>query len=110
MPEIKDKKKLITLPEVMDFLKKLDKETADQIQRRTLDYTSKFSKTSLKDAKNIRRKLVKEAKLTEKEAVELTNVMPKSKEELRVFASGWKKLIPDEVLENILTILEGSSD
>ncbi len=101
-----DKKKLTTLPEVKRLLEKVDEETADQIQRRTLDYVSKFSKSSIEDAKKIRRRLVKEGRLTDEEAVEMTNIMPTSKEELRVFTSGWKKLLPEEVLDTILTILK----
>jgi DNA-directed RNA polymerase subunit F len=99
-------KKLITLPEVKNLLQGLDEETADQIQRRTLDYVSKFSKTSAEDAEKIRKRLVSDAKLSEREAVEITNIMPKSKEELRVFTSGWKKLLPDETMDKILEILK----
>ncbi|MFQ6135403.1 MAG: RNA polymerase Rpb4 [Nitrososphaerales archaeon] len=106
MSTIKEKKKLITLSEVRELLGKVDEETADQIQRRTLDYVSKFSKSSKEDAKKIRRRLVKKAKLTDREAVEITNIMPKSKEELRVFTSGWKKLLPEEVLDKILEVLK----
>ncbi len=109
MSTIKEKKKIITLPEVRGVLEKLDEETADQIQRRTLDYVSKFAKSSKEDAKKIRQSLVKEAKLTDKEAVEITNIMPKSKEELRVFTSGWKKLLSDEILDKILQILKEHS-
>ena len=104
----KKKIKLITLPQVKDYLEKLDGETADQIQRRTLDYTLKFVKTSKKDAQIIRKKLVKETKLTEKEAVEIINIMPKSKEELYVFTSSWKKLLPEEISTKILNIIKES--
>ncbi len=99
-------KKLITLPEVKKFLQGLDETTADQIQRRTLDYISKFSKISAEDAVKIRERLVSEANLSEREAVEITNVMPKSKEELRVFTSGWKKLLPEDTIAKILEILK----
>lgn len=104
----KKKIKLITLPEVKEYLEKIDEETSDQIQRRTLDYVLKFSQTSKKEAQNIRKRLIKETKLTEKEAVELTNIMPKSKEELYVFTSGWKKLLPEEISQKILAIIKES--
>ena len=108
MSSTKEKKKikLVTLPEVKEYLEKLDEETSDQIQRRTLDYILKFTKTSKKDAQGIRRKLVKETKLTESEAVEITNITPKSKEELYVFISGWKKLLPEEISTKILDIVK----
>ena len=104
----KKKIKLVTLPQVKDYLEKLDVETSDQIQRRTLDYISKFAKTSKKDAQSIKKKLIKETKLTEKEAVEIINIMPKSKEELYVFTSGWKKLLPEEISKKILAIIKES--
>ncbi len=53
----KDKKniKLVTLPQVKDYLEKLDAETSDQIQRRTLDYISKFAKHLKKMLKTLRK-------------------------------------------------------
>jgi DNA-directed RNA polymerase subunit F len=110
MPTKKEKNKLITIPEVKELLEKIGEEAVDQIQRRTLDYVSKFSKSSKEEAKSIRQKLVKEAKLTDKEAVEITNIMPTSKEELRVFTSGWKKLLSDDVLNVIMKILAEPSN
>ncbi len=108
MSSTKEKKKikLVTLPEVKEYLEKLDEETSDQIQRRTLDYVLKFAQTSKKDAQNIRKRLIKETNLTEKEAVEILNIMPKSKEELYVFTSGWKKLFPEEISLKILEIMK----
>lgn len=96
---------MITLPEVQKLLGGLNAETADQIQRRTLDYVSKFSKASAEESEKIRERLVSEANLSEREAVEITNIMPKSKEELRVFTSGWKKLLPEDAMDKILEIL-----
>ena len=102
----KKKIKLVTLPEVKEYLEKIDEEASDQIQRRTLDYVSKFAQTTKKDAQNVKKRLVKETKLTEKEAVEISNIMPKSKEELYVFTSGWKKLLPEEISTKILDIVK----
>jgi|TARA_B100001971_G_scaffold200992_1_gene213150 DNA-directed RNA polymerase subunit F len=104
----KKKIKLVTLPEVKEYLEKIDEEASDQIQRRTLDYVSKFAQTTKKDAQNVKKRLVKETKLTEKEAVEISNIMPKSKEELYVFTSGWKKLLPEEISQKILAIIKES--
>lgn len=102
--------KMISLPEVKEYLQKVDEETADQIQRRTLDYASKFSKSSKTDAIIMINSLVRETKLTEQEAVEIVNIMPQSKEELYVFTSGWKKLLPEEISNKILKILTEKSE
>jgi DNA-directed RNA polymerase subunit F len=104
----KIEKKLLTIPEANQILQKIDIEKADQIQKRTLDYTAKFSKTPPEAAKKLRKELETDCGLSEEEAVELVNVMPKSMEELRTFTSGWRKLLPTETLENILKILHSS--
>jgi len=101
----KGKRSVISVPEAKEILEKIDIEKADQIQKRTLDYTSKFSKTEPEKARNMRERLVKECSLTDEEATELINIMPKRTEEIRVFTSGWKKLLPTEVVEKIIKIL-----
>ena len=102
-------KKLLTIPEANQILQKIDVEKADQIQKRTLDYTTKFSKATTEAAKKLRKELETEAGLSEEEAVEVVNIMPKSVEELRTFTSGWRKLLSTEVLEKILKILHSKS-
>lgn len=102
----KTSKKLLTISEAHQILQKIDIVKADQIQKRTLDYTTKFAKTTPENAKELRKELETECGLSEEEAVEVVNVMPKSIEELRTFTSGWRKLLPTETLEKILKILK----
>jgi DNA-directed RNA polymerase subunit F len=99
-------KKVLSIAEANQTLQKINVEKADQIQKRTLDYTTKFSKVSPEDAKRMRKELESEAGLSTEEAVEVVNIMPKSLEELRTFTSGWRKLLPTETLEKILKILQ----
>ncbi len=105
MPE-KAGRKVLSIPEAAEILQKMDLSKADQLQKRTLDYVSKFSKVSAEKARKIRRELEQECGLTEEESAEVVNVMPKSIEELRTFTSGWRKLLPTETLEKILKILK----
>lgn len=105
MSEKRDGKKLLTTPEAHQILQKIDVEKADQIQKRTLDYTLKFAKVTPEAAKDLRKELETECGLSEEEAVELVNIMPKSIEELRTFTSGWRKLLSTETLEKILKLL-----
>jgi DNA-directed RNA polymerase subunit F len=102
-------KKLLSIPEANQILQKIDVEKADQIQKRTLDYTTKFSKTTPEGVKKLRKQLEDDCGLSEEEAVELVNIMPKSIEELRTFTSGWRKLLSTETLEKILKILYSKS-
>ena len=46
-------KKILTLSEAHQILEKIDVEKADQIQKRTLDYTSKFAKITVESAKKV---------------------------------------------------------
>ena len=108
MEEIK-KKQSISLSEVKEILGKVDVEAMDQIQRWTYDYVSKFSKLDSKEAKDMKKQLVKECDLTEEEAVEIVNIRPTSLAELRSFTFGWKKLILAETLVKMLNIIKAHS-
>jgi DNA-directed RNA polymerase subunit F len=101
----KPTKKVLTIPEANQILQKINVEKADQIQKRTLDYTAKFSKATPEAIKKLKNELIGDAGLTEEESVEVINIMPKTVEELRTFTSGWRKLLPTETLEKILKIL-----
>ena len=102
------KKRMISLPEVKEILSK-DVESMDQIQRWTHDYVSKFSKIEPKTAKKMKHDLINQCGLTEDEAVEIINILPKSLPELRTFTFGWKKLILSETLAKILKIIDENS-
>ena len=99
-------KKMLTLSEAHQILEKIDVEKADQIQKRTLDYTSKFAKATPDSSRKLKKQLEDDCGLSESEATEVVNIMPKSIEELRTFTAGWRKLLPTETLEKILKILK----
>jgi DNA-directed RNA polymerase subunit F len=54
----------------------------------------------------MKQELMKGCDLTEDEAVEIINILPRSLPELRSFTFGWKKLILSETLEKILKIID----
>jgi len=97
--------KKLTLPQVKQMLESLGEENLDQFQRRTLDYTSKFSKADPEASEKLVEKLVAEFGLEEEEAVQIVNCMPKSIEELRVFLAGGRKIIEASRLEAIVNLL-----
>ena len=103
------KKRMISLPEVKEILSEGDLESMDQIQRWTFDYASKFAKIDPKAAKKMKHDITSQCGLTEEEAVEIINILPKSLPELRSFTFGWKKLILSETLEKILKIIDENS-
>lgn len=108
MEEVKTKQ-AISLSEVKEILGKVDPEEMDQIQRWTYDYVSKFASIDFKNAKEMKKQLIKECELTEDEAVEIVNIRPTSLAELRSFTFGWKKLILAETLEKMLKIIKEHS-
>jgi DNA-directed RNA polymerase subunit F len=99
-------RRTLTLSEAHQILEKIDVEKADQIQKRTLDYTSKFAKSTPDAARKLKKQIEIDCGLSEGEATEVVNIMPKSIEELRTFTAGWRKLLPTETLEKILRILK----
>ncbi len=102
-------KKPITIHEAKEILEKAVKDVdveSDQFLMRTLDYLMKFSKIDGQTARRIVDRLVAEVGLTEEEAVEVTNILPGTIEELRAIANGWRKMITTETLEKALRIIE----
>lgn len=99
-------RKAISIAEVKQILNGLDPEKSDQIQKRTVDYAEKSSTAELTKVKHAVAEIVEKQYLSEEEALEVININPKSLPEMRVFTSGWKKLIPTETLENILALVK----
>jgi DNA-directed RNA polymerase subunit F len=99
------KTQTITAARAKKILESLGEENLDRFQRRSLDYTTKFSKIDLESAGNLLDELKGEPMLEEEEAVQIVNCMPKSIEELRVFLAGGRKIIETSKLEAILKLL-----
>lgn len=105
MSEEKVRKTIIPLAEAKEILKKIEPDKADQIQKRAIDYLEKFSKSDADTASKMKKQLIDKCRLTDSEAAELVNIIPKTVDEIRVFTSGWKKLLTTETVEQILKIL-----
>jgi len=97
--------KRLSLPQVKELMESMGEENLDQLQRRTFDYVSKFSKIEADDAAKLVPRLVTEFGLEEVEAVQIVNCMPKSVEELRVFLTAGRKIIETAKLEAIVNLL-----
>lgn len=106
MPRKAIKKRIITVPQVKEILESIGEEKLDQFQRRSLDYTSKFSKLDSKTAEKLITGLVEKFKLEEEEVVQLVNCMPESVEEIRVFLAGGRRIVEISKLEEILAFLD----
>lgn len=98
--------KKLTLPNVKKTLDSIGEENLDQLQRRTLDYVSKFSKVDPDAADKIVAKLVSDFGLDEAEAVQVVNCMPKTVDELRIFLAGGRKIIEASTLKSVINLLD----
>jgi len=106
MPRKAIKEQIITIPQVKKILESIGEEQLDQFQRRSLDYTSKFSKLDSKTAEKLITGLIETFELEEQEVVQLVNCMPESVEEIRVFLAGGRRIVETSKLEEILAFLD----
>ena len=99
----------ISNPEAKKILSSIGEENLDQFQKRTLDYTTKFSKVDAETAEKLIKELTTKFELTEVEAIEIVNCMPKTVEELRTFFAGGRRIIEMEKLNAIIDLLNAHS-
>jgi DNA-directed RNA polymerase subunit F len=99
------KERPITIPQVKEKLEMVGEEKLDQLQRRALDYASKFYKVDPRVSEELVNNLVTQFGLEEEEAVQIVNCMPGSIEEIHVFLAGGRKIIETSKIEAILSFL-----
>jgi len=100
------KEKILTVAQVKKMLESLGEEKLDQLQRRSLDYASKFSRIDTEKADILVKNLMEEFELEKEEAVQLVNCMPESIEEVRVFLAGGRRIVETSKLQRILSLLD----
>ncbi len=93
------------MAQVKKMLESLGEEKLDQLQRRSLDYASKFARTDQEKAEILMKNLLEKFELEKEEAVQLVNCMPESIEEVRVFLAGGRKIVETSKLQGILSLL-----
>ncbi len=71
----------------------------------SMEYLSKFSKTSSDNAKNLVKELEEKFGLTKVTAIQLVNIMPQSVDEIKSIISSEKGEFKNEELQEILNIL-----
>ena len=95
----------LTIPEAKKLLESIGEDKLDQFQRRSLDYTSKFSKIEPEKAEELVKILNEKYGLEVEEAISIVNIMPESIEEIRVFFAGGRKIVETSKLQEILNLL-----
>ena len=106
MPPKPLKKQVLTVAQVKKMLESIGEDKLDQLQRRSLDYASKFSRIDPEKAEILVKNLMEKFELEKEETVQLVNCMPESIEEVRVFLAGGRKIVETSKLQEILSLLD----
>jgi len=94
--------KPITTAEARRILERAAEEELGEFQRRTRDYTIKFSKIPAAKAEKLVRDLCEKSQLDRKDAIQVANCMPSSIEEVRTVLAVKGRVFTTEQLEQIL--------
>lgn len=95
----------VTIIEAKRILERFKEEDLGEFQRRTLAFATKFSKTTPARADKLVKELVDKVKLSQVEAIQIANSMPRTKEELRTVLTTKGKVIGTNQLEEILRLV-----
>ena len=97
--------KPITTAEARRILERASEDELGEFQRRTRDYTIKFSKIPAGKAEKLIRDLSEKHQLDRKDAIQVANCLPTSIEEIRTVLSVKGKVFTSDQLEAILKTL-----
>ena len=109
MPRKLIESKPITTAEARRILEKASEDQLGEFQRRTRDYTIKFSKAPASKAEKLARDLCEKHHLERKEAIQIANCMPSSIEEIRTVLAVKGRVITTEQLQEILKTVTAHS-
>ncbi len=98
--------KEISVPEAKKVLEKVKEEELGEFQRRTLDYTTKFSKISATRAEKAIKQLTSKLGLERGESIQIVNCMPKTREELRTILSSKGRIVSTSQLDEVIELLQ----
>ncbi|HEX9196523.1 MAG TPA: RNA polymerase Rpb4 family protein [Candidatus Bathyarchaeia archaeon] len=98
--------KAITNAEAKGVLEKVKEEELGEFQRRTLDFTRRFSKLPADRAAKLVEELSSELQLDRNDAIQIVNTLPQSVEELRAVLTVKGRFVSTEQLSGILAIMK----
>jgi len=97
--------KPITTAEARRILERASEDQLGEFQRRTRDYTIKFSKIAAGKAEKLIRDLCEKHQLERKDAIQIANCMPSSIEEIRTVLAVKGRVFTTDQLEGVLKTL-----
>ncbi|MEM3506114.1 MAG: RNA polymerase Rpb4 family protein [Candidatus Bathyarchaeia archaeon] len=99
-------KQRIPIPIAKKILEGVDEAELGEFQRRTLEYTRKFSKISPEKSNELLEELIKKFQLEESIAVQLVNSLPKTIEEIRSIVAVKGRVATSDQLISILELIK----
>ena len=96
----------ITNPEARAILEKVKEEDLGEFQRRTLEFTRKFSKLPNDKAEKLTDDLCSKLQLDRNDAIQIVNSLPQTVEELRAVLTVKGRFVSTEQLKGILDIMK----
>ncbi|RLG51504.1 MAG: hypothetical protein DRN96_05120 [Thermoproteota archaeon] len=112
MEEVKGSRRPISLPEAKEILDRVwstrEEEDLEITQRSIRDYVRRFSKINADKARKLVKFLVEEVGISEKHAIQLVNIVPLTRDEIRVFLFKDYPLLTGEKYDEILRALKAA--
>jgi DNA-directed RNA polymerase subunit F len=102
--KIIDEKK-VTVADARKILEKAKQDELGEFQRRTLDYTVKFSRLPGSDASKLVEEITNQFKFERSDAIQIANCMPGTVEELRAILAVKGRVIPIGQLDDVLKVV-----
>ncbi len=96
----------ITNSEAKHIIEEITEEGFGEFQRRTLEYTRKFSKLKPDQAEKLAADLSEKLQLERADAIQIVNNMPETVEELRAVLTVKGRFVTTEQLNGILAIMK----
>ncbi len=98
--------KIVTNAEAKSILEDVKEEELGEFQRRTLEFTRKFSKLAPEKALKMTDDLCSKLQLDRNDAIQIVNCLPASVEELRAVLTVKGRFVSTEQLNGILEIMK----
>jgi len=98
--------KIISNSEAKAVLEKVKEEDLGEFQRRTLDFTRRFTKIDPANASKLVEELSSKLQLDRNDAIQIVNTLPHSVEELRAVLTVKGRFVSTEQLNGILEIMK----
>jgi len=102
-----EKTRLVSLAEVKNILKKIEKQRKDLLyeQRIALEHANKFAKLSVKKTNELIKELLTIEKLEERHAYKIAEILPTDDEDVKALFAKERVALDDEDIKKILEIV-----